>query len=79
MRIATDEVAQNKGAMLAMNNQINAARYVTKTHTANVESFKSGDYGVLGEATVLKGAARQPMQLELLWGVILVHKKPVFY
>ena len=49
VRIATDEVAQNKGAMLAMNNQINAARYVTKTHTANVESFKSGDYGVLGE------------------------------
>ena len=79
MRIATDEVAQNNGAMLAMNNQINAARYVTKTHTANVESFKSGDYGVLGEATVLKVVARQPLQLELLWGVISVHKKPVFY
>ena len=35
--------------MLAMNNQINAARYVTKTHTANVETFRSGEYGFLGE------------------------------
>src|SRR5690606_38035594 len=36
-------------AMLAMNNQINAARYVTKTHTANVETFQSGHYGFIGE------------------------------
>lgn len=35
--------------MLAMNNQINAARDVTKTHTSSVETFKSGDYGFLGE------------------------------
>ena len=34
--------------MLAMNNQINAARDVTKTHTSSVETFKSGDFGVLG-------------------------------
>ena len=31
-----------------MNNQINAAREAVKTHTANVESFKSGDSGFLG-------------------------------
>ncbi|RQO36374.1 L-asparaginase [Herminiimonas sp. KBW02] len=49
VRIAVDPQAKDKGAMLAMNNQINAARYVTKTHTANVETFKSGDYGFLGE------------------------------
>jgi L-asparaginase len=35
--------------MLAMNNQINAARAVTKTHTGNVETFKSGDFGFIGE------------------------------
>ena len=35
--------------MVAMNNQINAARDVTKTHTSSVETFKSGDYGFLGE------------------------------
>ncbi len=36
--------------MIALNNQINAAREVTKTHTSDVETFKSGDYGVLGNA-----------------------------
>ena len=49
VRIAVDPQARDRGAMLAMNNQINAARYVTKTHTANVETFNSGDYGLLGE------------------------------
>jgi L-asparaginase len=37
------------GAMLVMNNQINAARDVAKTHTYSGETFKSGDYGFLGE------------------------------
>jgi len=49
VRIAVDPRARDKGAMLAMNNQINAARYVTKTHTANVETFRSGEFGFLGE------------------------------
>jgi L-asparaginase len=31
-----------------MNNQINAARDVTKTHTSSVKTFKSGDFGFLG-------------------------------
>lgn len=48
-RIAVDEQSKGKGVMLAMNNQINAARYVTKTHTANVETFNSGDFGFIGE------------------------------
>lgn len=48
-RIAVDEQSKDKGVMLAMNNQINAARYVTKTHTANTETFNSGDFGFLGE------------------------------
>ncbi|NDZ17430.1 L-asparaginase [Variovorax sp. WS11] len=49
IRIATTPEARGKGVMLAMNNQINAARSVTKTHTGNVETFKSGDFGLLGE------------------------------
>ncbi len=49
VRIAVDAGSTGKGAMLAMNNQINAARHVTKTHTGNVETFQSGDYGLLGE------------------------------
>jgi len=49
VRIAVDPQSKGKGAMLAMNNQINAAREVTKTHTSTVETFKSGDFGFLGE------------------------------
>lgn len=48
-RIAVDPQSRDKGVMLAMNNQINAARYVTKTHTGNVETFNSGDFGLIGE------------------------------
>ena len=49
IRIATTAEANGKGVMVAMNNQINAARTATKTHTADVETFKSGDFGFLGE------------------------------
>ena len=49
VRIAVDPQSRGKGAMLAMNSQINAARDVTKTHTSSVETFKSGDFGFLGE------------------------------
>ena len=49
VRIAVDPQSKGKGAMLAMNNQINAARDVAKTHTSSVETFKSGDFGFLGE------------------------------
>lgn len=49
-RICVSTEAKGKGAMIAMNNQINAAREVVKTHTSDVETFKSGDYGFLGIA-----------------------------
>lgn len=48
VRIVVEPQAQGKGVMVAMNNQINAARSVTKTHTGDVETFKSGDFGFLG-------------------------------
>jgi L-asparaginase len=49
-RICVTPEAAGKGAMIAMNNQINAAREVVKTHTSDVETFKSGDYGFIGSA-----------------------------
>jgi L-asparaginase len=49
-RICVSPDARGKGAMIVLNNQINAAREVTKTHTSDVETFKSGDYGFLGNA-----------------------------
>lgn len=49
VRIAVDPQSRGKGVVLAMNGQINAARDVTKTHTSSVETFKSGDFGFVGE------------------------------
>ena len=49
VRIVVDKQSEGKGVLLAMNNQINSARYVTKTHTANVETFNSGIFGIIGE------------------------------
>ena len=47
-RICVSPDARWMGAVIALNNQINAAREVTKTHTSDVETFKSGDFGFLG-------------------------------
>jgi L-asparaginase len=51
-RICVSPDARDKGAMLAMNDQINAAREVHKTNTSSVETFKSGEFGFLGYADV---------------------------
>lgn len=49
-RICVSPQARGNGAMITLNNQINAAREATKTHTSDVETFKSGDFGFLGTA-----------------------------
>ena len=50
VRICVAPDARGKGAMIALNDQINAAREVTKTNTSTPETFKSGDFGFLGVA-----------------------------
>jgi L-asparaginase len=47
-RLCVSPEARGRGIMIAMNGQVNAAREATKTHTSDVETFKSGDYGFLG-------------------------------
>jgi L-asparaginase len=49
-RICVAPEARGKGAMIALNNQINAAREATKSNTSSVETFHSGDFGFLGYA-----------------------------
>jgi L-asparaginase len=48
VRICVDPQSKGKGAMIALNDQINAARDVMKTHTSSLETFKSGEFGFLG-------------------------------
>ncbi len=40
--------AMNRGVLVVMNYQIHAAREVTKTHTLNLDTFKSIEFGPLG-------------------------------
>lgn len=42
------EGAGGMGVTVTLNHRINAAREVRKTHTSNVETFESGDAGILG-------------------------------
>ncbi|MGE0314526.1 MAG: asparaginase [Lautropia sp.] len=40
--------APGKGVLVALNDHINAARECTKTHTTDVETFRSGEWGYVG-------------------------------
>ncbi len=42
------EESKGKGVLVVMNNQVNAADEVTKTHTLSLDTFQSMDFGPLG-------------------------------
>ncbi|MBV7483118.1 asparaginase [Bordetella sp. BOR01] len=46
--ICRSEQARGQGVMVALNDHINAAREATKSHTLDVETFQSGEWGYLG-------------------------------
>ena len=48
VRVVLCAEASGKGVLVVMNGQINAAREVTKTHTSEVQTFKSLEFGALG-------------------------------
>lgn len=48
IKICRSPAARGKGVLVALNEQINAAREATKTHTINVQTFESGQWGYLG-------------------------------
>jgi L-asparaginase len=50
VRVAVSREAPGKGVLVVLNGQINAARDVTKTHTSQVETFRSLEFGELGIA-----------------------------
>ena len=48
LRVASDNKATDKGVLVVMNDEIHAAKYVTKTHTTNVSTFQTPTHGPLG-------------------------------
>ena len=47
-RVAGDPAARNRGVMVVLNDEINAAREVTKTDALRLETFQTRGYGMLG-------------------------------
>lgn len=48
LRVACDDKSADKGVLVVMNDEIHAAKYVTKTHTTNVGTFQTPTHGPLG-------------------------------
>ncbi|MGI4952314.1 MAG: asparaginase [Janthinobacterium lividum] len=50
VRTAASDDARGMGVMVVLNDEIHAAREVTKTSTLRLQTFRSPDFGVLGHA-----------------------------
>jgi L-asparaginase len=61
IRVAISPDARGLGCLVVLNDQIHAARWVRKTHTANPAAFASPGHGPLGE--VVEGRVRLPVAL----------------
>lgn len=48
IKVACDENSHDLGVLVVLNNEINCAREVSKTHTYQVQAFSSSDFGLLG-------------------------------
>lgn len=48
IQVAAADASKNKGVMVVMNDEIHTARYVTKTHTTNVATFRTPTFGPIG-------------------------------
>lgn len=51
IRVASSEAARNKGVLVVLNDEIHTAENVTKTHTSNVSTFQSPQFGPIGIVT----------------------------
>ncbi|MGX7327972.1 asparaginase [uncultured Enterococcus sp.] len=51
LRVAESEESLGKGVMVVLNDEIHTARYVTKTHTTNVATFRTPTLGPIGIIT----------------------------
>ncbi len=61
IRVAASESARGLGALVVLNDQIHAARWVQKTHTASTAAFASPGFGPLGH--VIEGRVDLPVRL----------------
>ena len=48
VRVAASDIAKGKGVLVVLNDEIHTAKNVTKTHTSNIATFQSPQYGPIG-------------------------------
>lgn len=51
VRVAAEPASAGKGVLVVFNEEVHAARWVTKTHTSNVAAFRSPQNGPIGIVT----------------------------
>ncbi|MDF1507699.1 asparaginase [Robertmurraya sp. DFI.2.37] len=51
IKVAASEEAKEKGVLVVLNDEIHTAENVTKTHTSNIATFQSPQYGPIGIVT----------------------------
>lgn len=51
IRVAADDCSKDRGVLVVMNDEIHSARFVTKTHTTNVATFRTPTFGPVGLVT----------------------------
>lgn len=51
VRVASSDDAKNKGVLVVLNDEIHTAMNVTKTHSSNVATFQSPQFGPIGIVT----------------------------
>ncbi len=61
IRVASCDESLGKGTLVVMNDEIHTARFVTKTHTTNVATFRTPTFGPIGLVTKNKIAFFQQL------------------
>lgn len=51
VKVAASKQARDKGVLVVLNDEIHTAKNVTKTHTSNISTFQSPQYGPIGIVT----------------------------
>ncbi len=51
IKVASSESAIGKGVLVVLNDEVHTAKNVTKTHTSNIATFQSPQYGPIGLVT----------------------------
>lgn len=51
LRVAISDEGYRKGVLVVLNDEIHTAKNVTKTHTSNIATFQSPQYGPIGTVT----------------------------